>query len=178
MKINLKINFVFLASFSLLFLSCSKDFFKYSPAKDNPVKGIERANKNIAEGKGVTLSNLGKSGSTTYEFSTSNPLWRASLDTLDFIPMATVDYSGGTIVSDWYTDGSQKNEAIKITVRFLSNEIRSDSLKIVVHKKICTVNQVCDVNMVDNSILVNELQSTILRRAVSIDKQQRSNKKK
>ena len=92
--------------------------------------------------------------------------------------MTTVDYSGGTIVSDWYTDGSQKNEAIKITVRFLSNEIRSDSLKIVVHKKVCSANQVCDVNLINNSILVNELQSTILKRAVSIDKQQRSKKKK
>ena len=61
---------------------------------------------------------------------------RASLDTLDFIPLTTVDYSGGTIVSDWYSDNdSGGNEAIKITVRFLSNEIRTDSLKIVVHKK-------------------------------------------
>ena len=171
---------LFIAFFFAFLTSCSKDFFKYSPAKDNPVRGIERAKKNVEEGRGVNLGGLvgGGNRSTTYEFSTSNPLWRASLDTLDFIPMATVDYSGGTIVSDWYTDGSQKNEAIKITVRFLSNEIRSDSLKIVVHKKVCSANQVCDVNLINNSILVNELQSTILKRAVSIDKQQRSNKKK
>lgn len=169
--------FIIISFISLFLTSCSKDFFKYSSAKENPVIGRERAKKNVEEGRGITLGGLTGAGrSTTYEFSTSNPLWRASLDTLDFIPMATVDYSGGTIVSDWYTDGSQKNEAIKITVRFLSNEIRSDSLKIVVHKKVCSVNQICNVNMVDNSILKEELQSTILKKAVSIDREQRRNK--
>jgi len=153
------------------------NFFKYSPAKDNPVRGVERAKKNVSEGRGVTLGGLaGGSRSTTYEFSTSNPLWRASLDVLDFIPMATVDYSGGTIVSDWYSDSSQKNEAIKITVRFLSNEVRSDSLKIVVHKKVCSINQICDVNLIQDSILVSELRSSILRKAITIEKAQRKNK--
>ena len=167
--------------FSIIFVflgSCGKDFFKYSPVKDNPVRGVERAKKNIAEGRGVTLGGLTGAGrSTTYEFSTSNPLWRASLDTLDFMPMATIDYSGGTIVSDWYADGSQENEAIKITVRFLSNEIRSDSLKVVVHKKTCSSNQICDVSLVNNSILIDELQGSILRKAVIIDKEQRLNNK-
>ena len=92
--------------------------------------------------------------------------------------MATIDYSGGTIVSDWYTDGTEKNEAIKITVRFLSNEIRSDSLKIIIHKKICAANQVCNVDLVNNSVLVDELQSTILRKAALIDKEQQKNKRK
>lgn len=169
---------VFFVSIFAIFSSCGKDFFKYSPAKDNPVKGKERAQKNVAEGRGVNLSGLGGARGTTYEFSTSNPLWRASLDTLDFIPMATIDYSGGTIVSDWYSDSSQKNEAIKITVRFLSNEIRSDSLKILVHKKICGSSQVCDVNIINNSILVDELQSTILRKAILIEKEQLNNKRK
>ena len=160
---------------SIVFLtSCGKDFFKYSPVKDNPVKGRERAKKNVAEGRGVSLGGLTKGrGTTTYEFSTSNPLWRASLDILDFIPMSTVDYSGGTIVSDWYSDGSQNDESIKITVRFLSNEIRSDSLKVVVHKKKCSINQTCKINLVENSILVSELQSSILRKAAQIEVEQK-----
>ena len=62
----------------------------------------------------------GRLGSTNYEFSTSNPMWRASLEVLDFLPLATVDYSGGVIISDWYTD-NDPNEALKITVRFLDN---------------------------------------------------------
>ena len=90
--------------------------------------------------------------------------------------MATVDYSGGTIVSDWYTDGSRNNESIKITVRFLSNEIKSESLKVVVHKKNCSVNQTCKINLVQNSILVSELQSSILRKAAQIDIEQRKKK--
>ncbi len=164
-------------SLLLIFLNaCGKDFFKYSSARDNPTKGIERAKKNVKEGRGVNLSGLTGRGKTTYEFSTSNPLWRASLDILDFIPMSTVDYSGGTIVSDWYTDGSRRNESIKITVRFLSNEIKSESLKVVVHKKNCSINQTCKINLVQNSILVSELQSSILRKAAQIDIEQRKKK--
>jgi hypothetical protein len=67
---------------------------------------------------------------------TSNPMWRASLEILDFLPLTTVDYSGGIIITDWYSDNGN-NDSIKITVRFLSNEIRSDNLKIIVHKKNC-----------------------------------------
>ena len=92
--------------------------------------------------------------------------------------MSTVDYSGGTIVSDWYTDGTQNDESIKITLRFLSNEIQAGSLKVVVHKKKCSVNQNCSISLIDNSILVDELQRSILRRAALIQKEQSENKKK
>ncbi len=162
-----------LSLFFIILTSCSKDFFKYSPAKDNPIKGKERARKNIEEGRGVSIAGLGKSRGTTYEFSTSNPLWRASLDILDFIPMSTVDYSGGTIISDWYTDGAQNDESIKITVRFLSNEIRSESLKVVIHKKKCSINQSCKINLIKNSVLIDELQRSILRKAALIEVEQR-----
>ena len=59
--------------------------------------------------------------------------WRASLETLDFLPLTTVDYSGGVIITDWYGKYEIKS-SIKITIRFLSNEIRSDSMKIILHK--------------------------------------------
>ena len=173
-KIHLK--FVIYLIFLVFLSSCGKDFFKYSPAKDNPIKGKERARKNVEEGRGVSLGGLGGNRRTTYEFSTSNPLWRASLDILDFIPMATVDYSGGTIISDWYNDGSKEDEAIKITIRFLSNEVRTESLKVVVHKKKCSISQTCKINLVKNSILVDELQSSILRKAAQIQVEQRKKK--
>jgi|TARA_B100001063_G_C16510216_1_gene426409 hypothetical protein len=170
-------NLLFYSIFLVFLSSCGKDFFKYSPAKENPVKGKERAKKNVAEGRGVNLGGLTGRGKTTYEFSTSNPLWRASLDILDFIPMSTVDYSGGTIISDWYSDGSRNDESVKITVRFLSNEIRSESLKVVIHQKKCSTNQACKINLVSNSILIDELQSSILRKAAQIDAEQRKKKK-
>ena len=99
-----------------------------------PISGPERA-KNVAEGRGITLGKAIGRGSTNYEFSTSNPMWRASLDILDFLPLSTVDYSGGVIISEWYTDDSNENQALKITIRFLSNTIQTNSLKVTVHKK-------------------------------------------
>ena len=88
------------------------------------------------------MGNRGK-GATNYEFSTSNPMWRASLEILDFLPLSTVDYSGGMIITDWYSE-SNSDESIKITIRFLSNEVRSDNLKIIVHKKkMCECNKLC-----------------------------------
>ena len=88
---------------SIFLTSCGG--FKYSDARKNPTKGEERARKNVKEGRGIALGNALKRG-TSYEFSTSNPMWRASLETLDFLPLTTVDYSGGIIISDWYSSGS------------------------------------------------------------------------
>ena len=85
-KFNIK-KFAILAIFSVLLSACGKDFIKYSPAKDNPIKGPERAKKNVEEGRGVSIGGITKRRGTNYEFSTSNPLWRASLEILDFLPM-------------------------------------------------------------------------------------------
>ena len=124
--------------------------------REVPIKGSDRARKNIDEGGGVSLKNvLNKRGGTNFEFSSSNPMWRASLEILDFLPLSTVDYSGGMIVSDWYT-GDSSDEAIKISIRFLSNEIRSDSLKIVVHKKKCSQDQTCKTQLLNNSKISEE----------------------
>jgi len=143
-----------------------------SSARDNPVKGTDRARKNIEQGKGVSIGNaIGKRGGTTYEFSTSNPMWRASLEVLDFLPMNTVDYSGGMIISDWYTgEGSNDNSSIKISIRFMSNEVRSDSLKIIVHKKKCLQNNNCKVSLVENSTISQELRVAILKKAALLEK--------
>ena len=125
------------------------------------------------------MGNLGKK-STTYEFSTSNPMWRASLEVLDFIPLTTVDYSGGMIITDWYSEGVNSNEdSLKITVRFLSNEIRSDSIKIVVHKKNCKNMNNCNISLLPNSSKINsELRSVILKKATLFEKNTKEKKKK
>ena len=112
---------------------------------------------------------IGKRGGS-FEFSSSNPMWRASLEVLDFLPLSTVDYSGGMIVSDWYT-GDNSNESIKISIRFLSNEVRSDSLKIIVHKKNCSENQSCKTKLLDNSKISKELRVTILKKAAQLEKE-------
>ncbi len=179
MKLN-TMRRIFIYLIISIFLSSCNGFFKYSPARENPTKGSERAKKNIEEGRGVSLKGLAKGrGNTNYEFSTSNPMWRASLEVLDFMPMTTVDYSGGVIISDWYTDNSSADQdSIKITIRFLSNEIRSDSLKIIVHKKKCNTSMNCSVNILENSTISQELRSTIIRQASLLEQNSKNKKKK
>ena len=147
-------------------------------ARKIPTNAQERAKKNIEEGKGVGIGGLLKGGGkTNYEFSTSNPMWRASLEILDFIPMTTVDYAGGMIISDWYADNANSNlESIKISVRFLSNEIRSDSLKVVVHKKICKSNNSCNIVILRNSTISQELTSSIIKKAARLEKEDKEKK--
>ena len=150
-------------------------------ARTVPANVEERVKKNLEEGKGFSLKKVmdekGSSG-TSYQFASSNPMWRASLEVLDFLPMTTVDYSGGMIISDWYTDNNSDNESIKITIRFLSNEIRSDSLKIIVHKKKCASNQACQTKLLNNSKISQELRSTILTKAAELEKESKNKKKK
>tara|TARA_B100000674_G_C37437254_1_gene732244 strand:- start:57 stop:566 length:510 start_codon:yes stop_codon:yes gene_type:complete len=151
-------------------VSCG--IYKPVDTRKVPISGPERAKKNIAEGRGVSLGKAMGRGSTNYEFSTSNPMWRASLDILDFLPLSTVDYSGGVIISDWYTDDSNENQALKITIRFLSNTIQTNSLKVTVHKKKCSVNQSCKVEVFQSRIQ-EELVASILKKASILQKQQK-----
>ena len=169
-----KILTLFILSIFLLTSGCSKNDMDLDP--NRPTQAGDKRRKNIEEGRGASLGGLiGKArGGTNYEFSTSNPMWRASLETLDFLPLTTVDYSGGIIITDWYSEGNNK-DAIKITIRFLSNEIRSDSLKIIIHKKTCDVKWDCKTNISTGNMIKDELRSTILRKASLL---QRADKKK
>ena len=162
----------FLIVLCILLTSCGG--FKYSPARENPVKGAERARKNVEEGRGIAIGDALKRGGTTYQFSTSNPMWRASLEVLDFLPLTTVDYSGGMIISDWYTDNSNNKQALKITVRFLSNKVQTNSVKVTVHRKQCSVNESCKVE-VFKSRIQEELVASILKEASLLEKQQKNN---
>ena len=164
-----------LACISLLLASCGG--FQKVDTRKVPIKGTDRARKNVEEGRGFKLGDIGKNRSTNYEFSTSNPMWRASLDILDFLPLVTVDYSGGMIISDWYADNNNSNESIKISIRFLSNEVRSDSLKIIVHKKTCSNNSGCVTTLINNSKVEEELRSTIIRKAALLEKDSKNKKK-
>ena len=153
--------------------SCKALKPKWVDTRNVPTDARERAKKNIEEGRGVTFGSLGNR-KTTYQFSSSNPMWRASLEVLDFIPLTTVDYSGGVIITDWYNDNAG-NDAIKVTVRFLSNEVRTNSLKVVVHKKTCDNNQNCATNKIDSKI-EEELVTSILKLAAKFEKETKTKK--
>ena len=146
-------------------------------ARKIPANADERVKKNLEEGKGFTLMGAGKGGGTNYQFASSNPMWRATLEILDFLPLSNVDYSGGIISTDWYNEGTSSDESIKITIRFLTNEVRSDGLKIIIHKKKCNLQQICTVRKI-TSALENELQIAILRKAVIFEKEYISKNKK
>ena len=147
-------------------------------ARKIPSNVDERVRKNLEEGKGFTFNKaMSDSKGTSYQFASSNPMWRATLEILDFLPLANVDYSGGIITTDWYNEGTSSNESIKITVRFLTNEIRSDGLKIIVHKKRCTIQQNCTVKKV-SSALEHELQVAILKKAVLFEREYNKSKPK
>ena len=131
--------------------------------------GKKRARKNVEEGKGFGTGGLfGKNKGGSYEFASSNELWRASLDTLDFMSFSNVDYSGGLIITDWYSQ-NQNQQSIKITVRFLSNEIRADGLKITLHQRICGSNNSCAIKEIKSSLSV-EIKDKILRKATILSK--------
>ena len=176
---KLRIISIFLSLFFLL-NSCGageklKNIRKPVDLRTSPLDPDERARRNIEEGKGISIGGLRGNRNTNYEFSTSNPMWRASLETLDFLPLSTVDYSGGVIITDWYSENNS-DESIKITLRFLSNEIRSDSLKIILHKKSCDKNMNCKTNIISTSTIKDELRSTILRKASLLEKTDKQKK--
>ena len=171
-------NLAFLALITIFLNSCGVNVFdRKDPIEPNARK---RARQNVEEGRGFSAKGMfGGKGGTNFEFATSNPLWRATLDTLDFMVISSVDYAGGLIISDWYSDNNTSNQqAIKITLRFLSNEVRSESLKVIVHKKNCNVNQTCKINLLNNSKIKDELFSTILAKAALIEKDSKNKKKK
>ena len=173
---------IFLSGFIILsFLtSCGiGDWWDPADARTVPANSKERVKRNLEEGKGISLKGMmgGAKGGTNYQFASSNPMWRATLEILDFLPLANVDYSGGIITTDWYNEGTTSDESIKITVRFLTNEIRSDGIRIIVHKKRCNVQQNCTVKKI-SSVLEQELQVAILKKAILFEKEFNRGKKK
>ena len=162
----------------LISLLTSCGIYKPSDARKVSPNADERVKKNLEEGRGFTLMGANKGqGGGNYQFASSNPLWRATLEILDFLPLSNVDYSGGIISTDWYNEGTSSDESIKITIRFLTNEVRSDGLEIIIHKKKCNLQQNCTVKKI-TSALENELQIAILRKAVIFEKEYISKNKR
>ena len=136
----------------------------------------ERVRANIEEGRGFRLMGGEKKGGT-FDFASSNELWRASLDTIDFMPLMSANYSGGIIITDWYSDGKGTGESIKVSIRFLTNEIRSDALDIKIFTKNCST--IIDCKVYENKgNLVFELKKSILKKAALYEKQNKDKNKK
>ena len=155
----------------LIFLTgCGALKYKKVSAKEFPPDPKERIKKNMEEGRGFRITG-GNNQGTTYSFATSNPLWRATLDSLDFMPLVSANYSGGIVVTDWYSENNTPEESIKISIRFLTNEIRSDALDVNVFYKICSKDLTnCRVSKKNNE-LVSEITLSILKKASQYEKE-------
>ena len=174
-KINL-LNKLSISLLILFFLNSCSGIWDPADADKVPVNAKDRVKKNIEEGRGMKLFSKNNDGGT-FQFASSNPLWRASLDILDFIPLINASYSGGIIITDWYSDtnSSKKNEAVKISIKFLSNEIRPDAISIKIYKKNCQAFESCKI-INSESDLNNELKVAILKKASQLDKADRAKK--
>ena len=152
--------------------------YRPTDAKKFPPNPKERVAKNIEEGKSFRLfDNTGLGKGTNFEFASSNELWRATLDTIDFMPLTTANYSGGIIVTDWYSDNQNLNKNIKITVRFLTNEIRSDALDLKIFYKNCDSSNKCKI-IEQKGNLSKELKKEILKKASKYQQQAKNKKNK
>ena len=166
MKINILLTLILV----VFLTSCKNGKLPGGDARKFPDDPALRVKKNLEEGRGFRLSDSMKQKGGVFEFASSNPLWRASLDVIDFMPLISANYSGGIIITDWYSDKSS-NESIKITIRFLTNEIRSDAIEVKVHNKICSNDlSKCEIVQTDG-ILVTEIQKKILKQATLYEKE-------
>ena len=163
---------------AIFFISSGCGIYKPVDARKVSPNVKDRSKKNIEEGKGFRLLGSSRAGmGGTFQFASSNELWRASLDTIDFMPLASVNYSGGIIITDWYSTNQNSNESIKISIRFLTNEIRSDALDIKVFNKKCITQSNCVTSEKEGDIK-NELKTKILKTATmyKTDKKQKDSK--
>ena len=175
-----KIKKLLSALFLLLTINC---------AKNDPVSGekilIEpnpdkKAREFADKGGGIfgDINKVGKgSGGGSFEFASSNVLWRATLKSLDFLPMLNADYSGGIIIYDWYSQTNNPKEQIKISVQFLNNELRSDSIKIIAHKKICETTERCSNSTLDQNF-ANSIKDSIIASARTLKIEEAKKEKK
>ena len=167
----LNIKYVFTLFMILVLTSCSQGLLKGGDARKNPPDPRERVKKNLEEGKGFRISDsMSGNKGTNFEFASSNGLWRASLEVLDFMPLTSANYSGGSIITDWYSEQGNADESIKITIRFLSNEVRSDALDVDIFYKKCVATNNCKISKQEGQ-LKKEITKQILAKAAIYQKQ-------
>ena len=150
----------------ILFVFLSQcGIYKYSDSRKVSGNAQERVKQNMEQGKGISFGQVGKR-SGEFDFASSNEMWRATLEIVDFMPLTSADYSGGIIITDWYSDNTEDNSSIKIMVRFLSNEVRADGIEVTVYKKNCKSFQ--DSGNCSTSVqndMSNEIKLAILKKA-------------
>lgn len=152
-------NLIFIFFFLFSLTQCG--IYRKTDSRKIPGNAKERVKKNMEEGRRIKFGS-NSFGSGRFEFASSNEMWRASIEILDFIPLTSADYGGGIIITDWYND-NEDDGSVKIMVRFLSNEVRADGLKVSVFSKNCKPSKDCQTSI--DTDLSNEVKLEILKKA-------------
>ena len=166
---SMKISFISIFILFLFLNSCGPLKFERADVKDSPINDADKRKRNIEQGRGFTLPGTNNSGGGNFSFGNSNELWRATLDILEFTPLSNVDYGGGIIITDWYSTNDNLNQSIKISVQFLTDELRADGLLIKIYQKNCTTESNCAVKLIESD-LNQEIKLAILKKAAQIKK--------
>ena len=162
----------FFLGFLLSFNSCG--IYKKTDVRTSPINDADKRARNMEEGRGIIFGKKKNSG--VFDFASSNEMWRAAISVLDFVPLSSADYGGGILISDWYSDQDNSLESYKITVIFLSNEIRADGLNVRIHRKVCNKSNSCRV-IEKNSVLNKEIKLAILKKAALLKTETRKKMK-
>ena len=163
------LSLISILTISLFLNSCGPLKFERADVKDSPINEADKRKRNIEQGRGFTLPGTNNSGGGNFSFGNSNELWRATLDILEFTPLSNVDYGGGIIITDWYSANDNLNQSIKISVQFLTDELRADGLLIKIYQKNCTTESNCAVKLIESD-LNQEIKLAILKKAAQIKK--------
>ena len=99
--------------------------------------GASRADDNAGRGGGIGLFGGGgnRGGASEDGIGVNSYLWRASLDTLNFMPLASADPFGGVIITDWYSAPTTPNERFKASVYILDTRLRADALNVSIFRQ-------------------------------------------
>ena len=154
---------------SLFLNSCGPFKYERADVKDSPINDADKRKRNIETGRGFTLPGTNDRSGGSFSFGNSNELWRATLEILEFTPLSNVDYGGGIIITDWYSTNDNLDQSIKISVQFLTDELRADALLIKVYQKNCTTDSNCVVKLIESD-LNQEIKLAILKKAAQIKK--------
>ena len=168
----MKLKLIKFSLFTIFILSLlnSCGLYKRSDIKDNPVNVNERVKKNIQEGRGIRFGR-GATRGGDFDFASSNPLWRGAIDVMNFVPLTNASYSGGIIITEWFSseNNSENNRELKITIQFMTNEIRADAIKVLVFEKSCNQINNCKTKKI-KSKLEGELKLAILKKAALFER--------
>ena len=157
--------------------SCGPFRYERADVKDSPINDADMRKRNIEQGRGFTIPIGKNSGGGNFSFANANELWRATLDVLDFTPLSNVDYGGGIIITDWYSNENDLDQSIKISIQFLSDEIRADGLLVKIYQKKCNSQTNCAVQTLESD-LNQEIKLAILKKASQMKLDARKKRRK